>query len=80
MSDPATTWSLPAMSAANPALATSAGSVFGPAPVFVSSIPARSKKGVSVAPGWSAVMVTFVSLSSSRIASANDCTNALDAE
>jgi hypothetical protein len=44
---------------------------------LVSSIPARWKNSVSVAPGCSAVTVTPVSFNSLRIASAKLCTNAL---
>ena len=77
--DPATTRSLPAMSASKPYRATSAGSSLSEAPTFVSSMSARSKNTVSVGPGIREVTVTPVSLSSCRSASANDCTNDFDA-
>jgi hypothetical protein len=50
-----------------------------PVATLVSSIPARSKNSVSVGPGISEVTVTPVSASSTRIPSANECTNAFDA-
>jgi hypothetical protein len=48
-------------------------------PRRVSSIPARWKKAVLVAPGISAVTVTPVPRSSSRSAWAKDCRNDLEA-
>lgn len=72
-------WSLPAIRASKPSLATSAGSSLLASAILVSSMPARSKKSVSVGPGWSAVTVTPVSLSSNRMAWANDCRKALEA-
>ena len=50
-----------------------------PAPTLVSSISARWKKSVPVGPGISVVIVTPVSLSSLRSASANDWTNDFEA-
>ena len=79
LAEPATTFSLPAISASKPCFATTAGSSFLLAPTLVSSISARWKKFVSVGPGISDVTVTPVSFSSLRSASANDCTNDFDA-
>ena len=63
--DPATTWSLPAISASKPSLATSAGSSLAVCSrSLVPCMPARSKNSVSVGPGISAVTVTPVSRSS----------------
>ena len=76
---PAITWSLPAIRASKPSLATSAGSSLSASATLVPSMPARSKNSVSVGPGCSAVTVTPVSFSSNRIAWANDCRNALEA-
>ena len=76
---PAMTWSLPAIRASNPSLATSAGSSFLASATLVSSMPARSKNSVSVGPGWSAVTVTPLSFSSCRTAWANDWRKALEA-
>ena len=50
-----------------------------PAPIFVSTMSARSKNSVSVGPGMSDVTVTPVSSSSLRSASAKDCTNDFEA-
>ncbi len=67
------------MSDSNPVFATSAGSSFSLIPTFVSSMPARWKKLVSVAPGIRAVMVTPVSFSSLRMACAKDWMKAFEA-
>src|SRR4051812_44765046 len=77
--EPATTFCSPFIRASKPCLATCAGSSFELAPTLVSSISARWKKLVSVGPGMSAVIVTPVSASSVRSASAKDCTKDLEA-
>ena len=79
LNDPATTWSLPAIRASKPSFATSAGSSFSLAPSLVSSMPARWKNSVSVAPGMSTVMVTPESFNSLRIACANEVMKAFEA-
>src|ERR1700760_3621904 len=67
----------PFIIALNPSLATVAGSSFLSAPTLVSSMSARLKKSVSVAPGIRHVTVTPVSRSSSRSAYENESRNAL---
>ena len=74
---PETTSPSPSLIALKPTLATSAGSSFLPVPTFVSSMPARAKKSVSVAPGISTLTVTPLSFSSLRSANENESTNAL---
>src|SRR5438067_8772952 len=74
---PLTTSPSPFIIASKPTLATSAGSSFLPAPIFVSTISARSKNSVSVAPGIRQVTVTPESFSSSRKAKENESMNAL---
>ena len=65
---PLTTSPSPFIMALKPVLATSAGSSFLPCPILVSSMSARAKNSVSVAPGMRQVTVTPVSLSSARSA------------
>src|SRR5207237_3821555 len=57
---PATTWYWPFFIASQPSLATSAGEAFSSLPTFVSSMSARSKKWVSVAPGVREVSALYV--------------------
>lgn len=78
MSEPATTLSLPAISASKPSLATWAGASFSCRPTRVSSMPARWKKFVSVGPGISAVTVMPTSFSSLRSASENELRKAFE--
>ena len=69
------------MSPLNACSATFAGSSLEDSgePILVSSMSARSKNSVSVGPGMSEVTVTPVSLSSSRMASANACVKDFEA-
>lgn len=67
---PLTTSASPVISAAKPIRATSAGSSYLAWPTLVSSMPARRKNSVAVAPGIRQVTVTPLSFSSSRSAAA----------
>ena len=66
----------PFIIASNPTFATSAGSSFSCVPTLVSSMSARRKNSVSVAPGIRQVTVTPVSFSSLRRANENESRNA----
>jgi hypothetical protein len=74
---PDTTSPPPFIMASKPILATSAGSSFLAVPTLVSSMSARSKKSVSVAPGIRQVTVTPDPLSSARSAKENESRKAL---
>src|SRR5438477_3605622 len=73
---PVTTSPSPRIIASKPCLATLAGSSFLLCPILVSSMLARSKKSVSVAPGIRQVTVTPEPLSSWRSANENESRNA----
>ena len=67
----------PRIIAAKPIFATSTGSSLSCRPIFVSSISARSKNSVSVAPGIRDVTVIPISFNSLRNAKENESINAL---
>jgi hypothetical protein len=75
--NPLTTSPSPFIIASKPTFATSTGSSFFDCPTFVSSIPARSKNSVSVAPGIRHVTVTPLSSSSARSANEKESMKAL---
>jgi hypothetical protein len=74
---PDTTSPSPFIMALKPILATSAGLSFLPWPTLVSSMSARAKNSVSVAPDIRQVTVTPLSLISARSAKEKESRNAL---
>ena len=74
---PLTTSLSPRIMASKPVVAAVAASSLSAVPTLLSTMSARRKNSVSVAPGIRQVTLTFVSCSSSRMAKENESMNAL---